>query len=228
MAILKKRSREGRNLPIGIQYGSCVTTEEGNLIGCLSALAERDNGKGASTARLPINSNELGVDLKQESQAVGEWIVFIIRYFESTDSDEPMEWLYLYKIRIPGIAANVQIIIAKFFSSRLAKDVACGKKKSEYIDREVTRATTLAVSFFMPHTVLWRPHESARHGREQNDVGAVRNVRRRTTKYNKEEESILERGVLVLYWKCMYLAEKCILWLPTKWCRALKKKRREE
>lgn len=33
---------------------------------------------------------------------------------------------YLYEIRVPGISADMEVIVAKLFARRLSKDVSCG------------------------------------------------------------------------------------------------------
>jgi hypothetical protein len=50
-------------VPIGVEDGSSVATEQGNHIGQLASLVQRYHGKGATAGGIPIDRQELGVDL---------------------------------------------------------------------------------------------------------------------------------------------------------------------
>jgi hypothetical protein len=51
--------------PVGVEDGGRVATEQGQDIGELSTLIDRNNSKGAATAGLPIDREVLGVGLDQ-------------------------------------------------------------------------------------------------------------------------------------------------------------------
>lgn len=51
--------------PVGVEDGGRVATEQGQNIGQLSTLIDGDDGKGATTAGLPIDRKVLGVGLDQ-------------------------------------------------------------------------------------------------------------------------------------------------------------------
>ena len=53
----------GFSLPVGVEDGGSVTPEQRDHIGELPLLLERDDGKGATTAGLPVYREVLGVRL---------------------------------------------------------------------------------------------------------------------------------------------------------------------
>lgn len=50
-------------VPVGVEDGGRVAAEEGDLVRDLAALVDGDDGECATTARLPINREVLGVGL---------------------------------------------------------------------------------------------------------------------------------------------------------------------
>lgn len=51
------------SVPVSVEDGGGVATEQRYLVGKLAALVEGDNGEGATTARLPVDGQVLGVGL---------------------------------------------------------------------------------------------------------------------------------------------------------------------
>lgn len=50
-------------VPVGVEDGSRVAAEEGNLLGSTPTLLEGDDGKGASAAGFPVDGKVLWVGL---------------------------------------------------------------------------------------------------------------------------------------------------------------------
>jgi hypothetical protein len=57
------RYRKQVVIPIGVEDGGGVASEEGQALGELSALLERDDGEGSPATSLPIDSQVVGVCL---------------------------------------------------------------------------------------------------------------------------------------------------------------------
>jgi hypothetical protein len=84
-------------IPISVEDGSSVPAEEGDLIGRSAAFAERDDGKSASTAGLPVDCDVLGVGLWGMSAS----------FLRSRAG-----WADLDQIGIPRILGDAEIVIA--------------------------------------------------------------------------------------------------------------------
>ena len=50
-------------VPVGVEDGSSVPAEERDLVGRTAFFVDGDNGEGATTARLPVDCNVLGIGL---------------------------------------------------------------------------------------------------------------------------------------------------------------------
>lgn len=50
-------------IPVGVEDGSSVATEERELVGSPTALVDGDDGKGATTAGFPVDRDVFGVGL---------------------------------------------------------------------------------------------------------------------------------------------------------------------
>ena len=61
---LGTRPGSARDAPVGVQHGGRVASEQRYLVGELAALVHGNDGKCATTARLPIDRDVLGVDLR--------------------------------------------------------------------------------------------------------------------------------------------------------------------
>lgn len=61
--ILTSLHRIDQTIPISIQHGSRMSSEERNQIGQLAALADRDNSERAAAARFPVDRDVLGIRL---------------------------------------------------------------------------------------------------------------------------------------------------------------------
>ena len=103
-----------------------MASEQGYLIGQLSALIDGDNSKCAATARLPIDREEFGVGLqgwKRSARDTGESSGRRVR-----DKDPRTgigSGVYLYEVGIPGIAADVEVVVAKLLARGFPEDVSC-------------------------------------------------------------------------------------------------------
>ena len=59
-----ERSGRARDAPVGVQHGGSVASEQRYLVGELAALVHGNDSECATTARLPIDRDVLGVDLR--------------------------------------------------------------------------------------------------------------------------------------------------------------------
>ena len=120
-------------VPVRVQHGGSVAAEEGYLVGQLAALVEGDDVEGAATCRLPVDREVLGVDLDKAHQLCS--VLLLPREGET----------HLHQVRVPGIAADVEVVIAKLLLGGLAKDVSCARARKRERDG-VSQAMTLAMS----------------------------------------------------------------------------------
>lgn len=54
--------------PVGVEDGGCVAAKQRDLVGELSSLVQRDNGKGTAAGRVPVHRKVLRVDLYRQKQ----------------------------------------------------------------------------------------------------------------------------------------------------------------
>jgi hypothetical protein len=111
---VRLESEVGLGAPVGVEDGSRVATEQGQDVGELSTLIDRNDSKGTATAGLPIDREVLGVGLDQ----VG--VPSILR-----DAEVVVTLLLCrdgLSERNPG---NGEAWIEAYLLGRLAEDVSC-------------------------------------------------------------------------------------------------------
>ena len=145
---------EREAVPVGVENGGSVASEQGDQVGQLALLVEGNDGKGATTARVPIDGEVLGIDLGE-----GRGSVSLASLGGEVDGRRSHGRVtYLDQVGIPGIAADAQVIIAKFLPRRLSKDVSWVLSVSFGAGaRQEARSSP---------TILRRSYKSARHGLE--------------------------------------------------------------
>jgi len=137
-----------------------VAAEEGYLVGQLAALVEGDDGEGAATCRLPVDREVLGVDLDKAHQLCS--VLLLPREGET----------HLHQVRVPGIAADVEVVIAKLLLGGLAKDVSCARARKRERERWCQSGDDTGDEHYrkgrrkgqMPRTIFRRAHKAAGHG----------------------------------------------------------------
>jgi hypothetical protein len=94
LAVLGGRGDDAivERVPVGVEYGGGMSPEEGNLVGQLALLVERDYGERAAARGVPIDRQVLGVDLDQ--------------------------------VRVPGIATDVEVVVAELLPGGLPENVS--------------------------------------------------------------------------------------------------------
>lgn len=129
LAILGAGSNDAvvEGVPIGVEDCGCVAPEQRYLVWEFSALFEGDDGECASTARFPIDREIFGVDLGDP--AGDQRLTPFSRAIDSTPTPTRLGAAYLYQVGIPGISADVDIIVAKLLPGRLAEDMSCGLRQ---------------------------------------------------------------------------------------------------
>lgn len=117
---LPKRNRGvTESSPVSVEHSRSVSAKQRDLIRSFALLAQRDNCKGAASRRLPIDRQVLGVGLCFNSyQHIGS------RQGRSPSRVSQVVVSYLHQVRVPGISADAQIIVAKLLLCGLAKDVS--------------------------------------------------------------------------------------------------------
>lgn len=139
----------GVNVPVGVQNSSGMAPEQRNQVGQLPPLLEREDSKRAAAAGLPIDGEVLGIDLYQAhmppqfppvlsgcqgrcagksnegSRGSGRG--------RRIGRDRGVErGFYLYEVGVPGILANVEVVVALVLPGGLAEDVSWRKLSSAY------------------------------------------------------------------------------------------------
>jgi hypothetical protein len=110
-----------------------VPSEQRNLVRQLAALVERYHGEGAAARRIPIDRQILRVDLNdgrhQHSHSPpllqpGACVYPHRRALRAAGGRNRREKTHLDQVRVPGIAADVEVIVAELLSRRLPEDVS--------------------------------------------------------------------------------------------------------
>jgi hypothetical protein len=99
-------------VPVCVEDAGRVASEQWYLVGNLAALVEWDDGKCTAAAGLPIDGDVFGVDLGWEHVSAS------ICHKASSLS------LYLYKVGVPGISTDVEVVVAELFPCWFSKDVS--------------------------------------------------------------------------------------------------------
>lgn len=60
---MSEDGRTRQRIPVGVEDGAGVAAEQGNDVGQLAALVERNDSEGATAAGLVVGGQVLGVDL---------------------------------------------------------------------------------------------------------------------------------------------------------------------
>ena len=137
-----RSSRPLKNVPVGVQDSRRVAPKQRNHVRELPPLLERDDGERATTARLPVNGEILRVDLYNASahliSAAIPLILRCVRVVARKGVDGSGRKcshrggglvtgrgeIYLYEVGVPGILADVEVIVAVLLPRRLAIDVS--------------------------------------------------------------------------------------------------------
>lgn len=151
-----------------------MSTEQRNLIRELALLVQGNDGKGAAAGGIPIDRQVLGVGLHSLLVSIGAGI----------DGQRPPRSSHLDQVRVPRIAADVQVVVAGVLPRRLSEDVSCcGERASAAVPpRSHSHATAL--------TILGRPDEAACHGdgvRQSRHAAAENGVDRGERRAEKRE-----------------------------------------
>ncbi len=101
------------------------------MVGKLAALVQGDDGKGAATAGLPIDGEVLGVDLARGTgrQKGVHDALCLPRLVGQIGADQDNgakedDDAHLHQVRVPGIAADVEVVVAELPLRGLPKDVS--------------------------------------------------------------------------------------------------------
>jgi hypothetical protein len=96
-------------IPVGVQHGRSMTTEERNLFRKPALLIHRNNSECAATAGLPIDGN-------------------VFRVYLTRSAPQPMRTdtasSHLDQVCIPRIAANVEVVVCRLFPRWLPKHMS--------------------------------------------------------------------------------------------------------
>jgi hypothetical protein len=109
---MKRPARALGELPIRIQHRCGVPSKQRELFRQSTLLADRYNSKGTSATGFPIHRKILRVDLESPS-GLRPTSVHVFNP-------------HLHQVRVPSIATDMQIIVARFLSRWLPKDMSCG------------------------------------------------------------------------------------------------------
>lgn len=107
-----------------------MPSEQRHRIRQLAPLIQGNDSEGATTRRIPIDRQILGVDLHDDILVSHEHSVKV-REASSSSQDAASSSAcasavpYLDKVGIPRITADAQVIVAKLLSCRLSKYMAC-------------------------------------------------------------------------------------------------------
>lgn len=122
------------HVPVRIKHGSRVSPEKRDLVGKLAPFIEGDDSKGAAAAGLPVDRDELWVDLYKAVSAYGTVrSPSLVACDTVVSPGGPMvrtgvrgwsDGAHLHQISVPGISADVQVVVAKLLARRFPKDVA--------------------------------------------------------------------------------------------------------
>jgi hypothetical protein len=115
LAVLGGRGDDAivERVPVGVEYGGGMSPEEGNLVGQLALLVERDDGERAAARGVPIDRQVLGVDL-------GEMGLVSV----SGGRRSRARQAHLDQVRVPGIATDVEVVVAELLPGGLPENVS--------------------------------------------------------------------------------------------------------
>ena len=99
VSMVRGGSRVG--VPVGVEDGSRVATEERQLVGGAAALVDGNDSKGAATAGFPVDGDVLGVGLG----GVRGCPAMVACGWAGADLDQ---------VGVPGILCDAQVIVALF------------------------------------------------------------------------------------------------------------------